>query len=600
MPFGAEVLASGTRFRLWAPAAREVELQLAQSESRSQLAMTAQDGGWFEALVRAPAGARYAFCIDGGIVVPDPASRSNPDDVHEPSMVVDPEGHDWQDEGWSGRPWEEAVLYELHVGAFTPEGTFAAAIGRLDYLARLGVTAIELMPVAAFPGKRNWGYDGVLPFAPDASYGAPDDLKRLIDAAHARSLMVLLDVVYNHFGPEGNYLHAYAPQFFNREHPTPWGAAINMDGEGSRTVRDFFIHNAHFWLEEYRFDGLRFDAVDRIVDEGSPHFLVEITSRLREGPGRDRHIHLVFENDRNQASYLGRDAKHRPLHATAQWNDDVHHSAHVVITGEADGYYADYADRPLWYFGRCLAEGFGYQGEISAYRGEARGEPSVHLSPAAFVNFLQSHDQVGNRALGERLGQLVEARALRAAIACVLLSPSPPLLFMGEEFSASTPFLFFCDFGPDLAGAVMRGRRREFGRFERFRGPAAQAAIPDPNSPDTFQRSKLVWREPELAPHSDWLAFYRECLQIRASKLARRLFGMAPSGSFNVERETVLYVHWTLGDGAHLHLSANFSPVEAHRVEQPAGEIIYATDPTGVAGSEQLLLPCSVVVRLAG
>ncbi|HVS54835.1 MAG TPA: malto-oligosyltrehalose trehalohydrolase, partial [Casimicrobiaceae bacterium] len=460
MPFGAELSPAGARFRLWAPAARQVELDFTVHGSRRSLEMSTLADGWFEATVAdAPAGTRYAFRIDGGITVPDPASRFNPDDVHRPSMVVDPLAYEWRDAGWTGRPWEDAVFYELHVGTFTAEGSFAAAIERLDYLVNLGVTAVELMPLADFPGRRNWGYDGVLPFAPDASYGAPNELKRLIDAAHSRSLMVFLDVVYNHFGPEGNYLHAYAPQFFNPAHHTPWGAAINYDGAQSRTVRDFFIHNALYWLEEYRFDGLRLDAVDWIVDESSPDILVELAWCVREGPGAERHIHLVLENDRNEAHYLGRDGQQRPLHATAQWNDDIHHAAHVVVTGEVDGYYADYAARPLWYFARCLTEGFGYQGEPSPYRGNiARGEPSVHLPSGAFVSFLQTHDQVGNRAFGERIGHVANPRALRSAVACILLAPSPPLLFMGEEFSASTSFLFFCDLGPELALAVTQGR----------------------------------------------------------------------------------------------------------------------------------------------
>ena len=600
MPFGAEVVASGARFRLWAPAAREVELQLGVHDSSRELAMTATPDGWFEiGVADAPAGSRYAFRIDGGLRVPDPASRCNPDDVHAPSMIVDPLAYTWNEASWIGRPWDDAVIYELHVGTFTPVGTFAGATERLDYLAEIGVTAIELMPLADFPGKRNWGYDGVLPFAPDSSYGGPDDLKRLIDAAHSRSLMVLLDVVYNHFGPEGNYLHAYAPAFFNPDHQTPWGAAINMDGENSRTVRDFFIHNALYWLEEYRFDGLRLDAVDRIVDDSSPDFVTELTARVREGVGSEPHAHIVLENDRNDARYLGRDARHCPLHATAQWNDDAHHAAHVVTTGEIDGYYVDYADRPLWYFGRCLAEGFGYQGEPSRYRGGApRGEPSVHLPPAAFVNFLQTHDQVGNRALGERIGHIADPGALRAAIACVLLSPSPPLLFMGEEFAASTPFLFFCDFGPELADAVSQGRRREFARFDRFRDPDARDAIPDPNRLDTFERSKLDWSEADLPAHGAWLSLYRECLHLRATRIAPRLAGMGPSGAFEVDRGDVLYVDWTLGDGARLHLAANFSRSEAHRVKAQRGEVLYATERDDSSAGERLMLPCSVIVTL--
>jgi maltooligosyltrehalose trehalohydrolase len=602
MPFGAEISAAGTRFRLWAPATRQVGLDLALDGSRRALEMPALADGWFEANVAdAPAGTRYAFRIDGGIAVPDPASRFNPDDVHCPSMVVDPLAYEWRNAGWTGRPWDDAALYELHVGAFTAAGTFAAAIERLDYLADLGVTAVELMPLADFPGRCNWGYDGVLPFAPDASYGTPDELKRLIDAAHSRSLMVFLDVVYNHFGPEGNYLHTYAPQFFNPGHQTPWGAAINYDGEQSRTVRDFFIHNALYWLEEYRFDGLRLDAVDRIVDESSPDILVELASRVREGPGAERHVHLVLENDRNEAHYLGRDAKAQPLHATAQWNDDIHHAAHVVVTGETDGYYADYAQRPLWYFARCLTEGFGYQGEPSPYRGNiARGEPSLHLPPGAFVSFLQTHDQAGNRAFGERIGHISHPRALRAAIACVLLAPSPPLLFMGEEFSASTPFLFFCDFGPELALAVTRGRRKEFGRFARFSDPAMQATIPDPNSAATFERSKLVWSEADDPGHREWSELYRECLGIRAAHIAPRLRGATPSGSFEVENDELMYARWTLGDGSHLQLAANFSAHRSHPIVQQAGQTLYASHPVALEAGDELLPACSVRFTLRG
>ena len=596
MPFGVELSVAGARFRLWAPAARQVELDLALHGSRRSVEMSALADGWFEATVAdAPAGTRYAFRIDGGITVPDPASRFNPDDVHRPSMAVDPLAYEWRDAGWTGRPWEDAVFYELHVGAFTAEGSFAAAIERLDYLADLGVTAVELMPLADFPGRRNWGYDGVLPFAPDASYGAPDELKRLIDAAHSRSLMVFLDVVYNHFGPEGNYLHAYAPQFFNPAHHTPWGAAINYDGERSRSVRDFFIHNALYWLEEYRFDGLRLDAVDWIVDESSPDILVELASRVHEGPGAGRHIHLVLENDRNEAHYLGRDGQQRPLHGTAQWNDDLHHAAHVVATGEADGYYADYAARPLWYFARCLTEGFGYQGEPSPYRGNiARGEPSVHLPPGAFVSFLQTHDQVGNRAFGERIGQVANPRALRAAVACILLAPSPPLLFMGEEFSASTPFLFFCDFSPELASTVTQGRRKQFARFAQFADPALQATIPDPNNEVTFERSKLVWSEAGNPGHREWSELYRECLGIRKAHIAPRLRGVTPSGSFAVEGDELMYARWTLGDGSHLQLAANFSAHRSHPIVQQVGQTLYASHPVALEAGNEVLPSCSV------
>jgi malto-oligosyltrehalose trehalohydrolase len=601
MPFGAAVSEDGaTRFRLWAPAASRVDLALATGAARAALPLAALDGGWFEAVVPdAPHGTRYAFRIGGERSVPDPASRCNPDDVHAPSMVVDPLAFDWHDDGWRGRPWHEAVLYELHVGTFTRDGTFGAAIERLDHLADLGITAIELMPVADFPGARNWGYDGVLPFAPDASYGRPEDLKALVQAAHARGLMVLLDVVYNHFGPEGNYLHLYAPQFFNPRHRTPWGAAINFDGPGARTVRDFFVHNALYWLEEYHFDGLRLDAVHAVADDSQPDIVAELATRVRAGPGRDRHVHLVLENEANQARYLGRDESRAPLFATAQWNDDLHHAFHVLLTGERDGYYADYAERPLWHLGRTLAEGFAYQGEISAYRANRpRGEPSVHLPATAFVSFLQTHDQVGNRALGERLGALAAPKALAAATACLLLAPSPPMLFMGEEFAASAPFLFFCDFGPDLAAAVTRGRREEFARFERFRDPAALGEIPDPNDPATFTRSKLDWRETALGAHRERLALCRELLALRRAHVVPRLAGLAPSGAFTCVEPGALAVHWTLGDGARLHLAANFADAPAS-LPLPAGTVLYASDPlpAGVL-TGNVLAPWSVIVTL--
>jgi malto-oligosyltrehalose trehalohydrolase len=509
-------------------------------------------------------------------------------------MLVEPTAFAWNELGWYGRPWEEAVIYELHIGTFTQAGTFLAAIERLDHLATLGVTAIEIMPVADFPGARNWGYDGVLPFAPDASYGTPEDLKTLVEAAHARGIMVILDVVYNHFGPEGNYLHVYAPPFFNPAHHTPWGAAINFDATGSRTVRDFFIHNALYWLEEYQMDGLRLDAVHAIRDETRPDFVAELCAAVRDRTVEGRHVHIVLENDRNQASYLGRDARRRPILATAQWNDDIHHAAHVVVTGERDGYYADYAERPLWYFGRCLAEGFGYQGETSAFRGGTlRGDPSVHLPPGAFVSFLQTHDQVGNRAFGERIGQLAAASKLRAAIACWLLAPPPPMLFMGEEFNASTPFLYFCDFAPELAAAVSKGRREEFAQFERFADPGSHE-VPDPAAPETFARSKLRWEE--CARNADWLDLYRHCLLLRHQYLVPLLGQTGPTGTFTVDDERMLAVDWALGERAALHLRANFSEEPSPRLQLPAGKVLFESEPTLDDGAGSIRLGAYAVL----
>ncbi len=601
MPFGAQLLDDGNvRFRLWAPAAQRVELCLETSGDRPQvLPLTALEDGWFELVTaQASVGDWYRFRIDGDQTVPDPASRYNPQDVHGPSQVIDSGEFAWNDVGWHGRPWEQTVVYELHVGTFTPEGTFAALKERLDYLVELGVTAVELMPVADFPGHRNWGYDGVLPYAPDASYGAPDDLKDLIQTAHDKGLMVFLDVVYNHFGPEGNYLHVYAEPFFTERHQTPWGAAINFDGPVSRAVRDFFIHNALYWLEEYHVDGLRLDAVHAIVDDSTPDVLEELADAVRQGPGRERHCHLVLENDHNIARYLTRNAVGGPRYYNAQWNDDIHHAMHVLLTGEADGYYADYATKPIWYLGRCLSEGFAYQGDPSAFRdGEIRGEPSRSLPLTAFVAFLQNHDQVGNRAFGERISQLVEPRALWAVTATFLLAPTPPLLFMGEEFAAAQPFLFFCDFGPELAAAVTQGRRREFARFAEFSKPEAQERIPDPNDAATFERAKLDWNSLQQAPHDAWLGLYQQVLGIRQREIVPRLAGMTgEQARFQLLGKQGLQVSWILGDGAVLTLLGNFSDTPIEGLEPPACDMLYASHAElENALAEHRLSPWSVV-----
>ena len=552
MPFGATKGPDGVCFRLWAPGARRVDVGLDDADAMLWLPMTAGDDGWFElATPRAASGTRYRYRIDGEQAVPDPASRFNPDDVHGASEVVDANDFDWSDEDWTGRPWHEAALYELHVGTFSPAGTFRGVQERLDYLAELGITAIELMPLADFPGARNWGYDGVLPFAPDASYGTPDELKALIAAAHARGLMVLIDVVYNHFGPEGNYLHRVAPPFFTDCDRTPWGAALNFDGTGSRVVREFFIHNALYWLEEFHADGLRLDAVHAIADDSQPDFLTELAQAVHEGPGRHRHVHLVLENDRNEARRLARDARRNPRQFTAQWNDDFHHVVHHLLTGERRGYYADYRDEPLRLLGRCLAEGFAYQGDVSGYRqGTRRGERSDTLPPEAFVNFLQNHDQVGNRAFGERLHTLAPAGALRGALAILLLAPSPPLLFMGEEFGAATPFLYFCDFGPELAAAVRAGRRAEFAGFPPFDDEAAAQAIPDPGAQATAARSVLDWSSVAQDTHATWLALYRALLALRRARIVPLIpHVVAGAARYRIEDGRVLEVRWPLDDG---------------------------------------------------
>ena len=575
MPFGAALGLDGVRFRLWAPGQARVFLEIAGGAEPT--AMHSLADGWHElATAEAGPGAHYRFVLEDGTRVPDPASRYQPEDVHGPSAVIEPRAYAWGDAAWSGRPWEEAVVYELHVGAFTPEGTFRAAIARLDHLVALGVTAVQLMPVAEFSGARGWGYDGVLPYAPEASYGRPDDLKALVDAAHGRGLMVFLDVVYNHFGPDGNYLGAYAPEFFTARHKTPWGDAVNYDGARSRPVREFMIHNALYWLEEFHFDGLRLDAVHAIVDDSPTHLLDELAARVRETLGRERRVHLILENERNEACRLERDADGVPRTYTAQWNDDVHHVLHVAATGEDAGYYGDYAgDREK--LGRALAEGFAFQGETMAYSGEPHGEPSAGLPPAAFVTFIQNHDQVGNRAFGDRLDATASAAAVRALAAIYLLLPQIPMLFMGEEWAAAEPFPYFCDFHDALGDAVREGRRGEFARFPEFRDEAARARIPDPIATATFHSAKLDWAALSRAPHAGRLDLYRRLLETRRREIVPRLGRtLRHCGAWQMLGEGALDVAWPLEDGGRLVLSAALAPAAVEGADLPTGRAIWS------------------------
>ncbi|HUW97779.1 MAG TPA: malto-oligosyltrehalose trehalohydrolase [Acidiferrobacter sp.] len=595
MPFGATLKAEGACFRLWAPDVDKLEIALSWAGGEKRCPMEGAGDGWWRYFASGLGrGVRYQFLLPDGGTVPDPASRYQPDDAEGSSLVIDPASYDWQDGCWRGRPWCETVIYELHVGTFTPEGTFRAAMERLDDLADLGITAVELMPLADFPGRRNWGYDGVLPFAPDTAYGRPEDLKALVDAAHGRGLMVFLDVVYNHFGPEGNALHRYAEDFFTPRHHTPWGPAINFDGPNSRVVRDFFRHNALYWLEEYHFDGLRFDAVHTICDDSHPDILEEIATAVAAGPGQDRQIHLMLENDHNAAHYLGSGGYR------AQWNDDFHHSLHALLTGEKDGYYGDFAGQPIDYLGRCLAEGFAWQGQPSVYRGDrARGEASAYLPPTAFINFLQNHDQIGNRALGERLSRLCTTEALRAAVAVLLLAPAVPLLFMGEEFAASSPFLFFCDFSGELGEAVREGRRREFSAFAHFSTDEAAAQIPDPGAESTFTASTLDWTQRNLGPHADWLQYYRRLLHIRRDEIVPRLGGVSgDSGTWHLLGTTGLAVHWHLADGAILSLYGQWAPEPLVLDPIPRDRIVFAQPPEAAALLAENRLPGWGVVCL--
>ena len=556
MPFGAEIEPDGSvRFRLFAPKAEQVGVAL--EGIPEPLPMSALGDGWHELVApEAHAGSRYQFVLPDGLRVADPASRFQPDDVHGPSEVIAPGSYTWQDGDWTGRPWSEAVLYELHIGAFTPEGTFRAAIGKLDHLAALGVTAIEIMPVGDFFGRRGWGYDGVLLYAPDATYGRPEDLKALVEAAHARGLMVLLDVVYNHFGPEGNYLPGYFPNLLTSHHKTNWGDAVNFDGEQSEVVREFIIGNALYWIEEFHLDGLRLDAVHAIIDESSKHVLDELAERV-DALHTTRPIHLVLENEKNEAIRLTRDDARRPEHYSAQWNDDMHHVLHTAATHEDAGYYKDYKGHGDL-LGRALAEGFAFQGQASVCTGKRRGEPCAHLPAGAFISFIQNHDQIGNRAFGERINHITEPEALRALIAVYLLLPQRPMLFMGEEWGATEPFPSFCDFQGELADLVREGRRDEFASFPEFQDPAQRDRIPDPLAESTFQSAKLDWSQLDAPDHADALNRYRNLLRVRHEcivPLADTIPGNA--SSFEVLGPGAVTVRWEANKGHTLRLHAN-------------------------------------------
>jgi maltooligosyltrehalose trehalohydrolase len=529
----------GVTFHLWAPAAGRVDL-VVRDDLR---AMRKLDDGWYALTARdAGAGTLYQFRIDDELNVPDPASAFQPWDVNGPSEVID-HGYDWRVAHWRGRPWHETVFLELHVGTFTPAGTFRAAIDKLDHLVETGITAIELMPVADFAGAPNWGYDGVLLFAPDSAYGRPEDLKALIDAAHARGLMVFLDVVFNHFGPEGNYLGRYAPAFFTQAQ-TPWGSAVDYRVP---QVRTFAVENALHWLREYRFDGLRLDAVHAIVERGELPILSELSravGRLAAEAGRA--IHLVLENDDNSVSLLDPLADPPRGKYRAQWNDDYHHAWHVLLTGETSGYYRDYQERPCEHLARTRSSGFAYQGEPSIHRyGARRGEPSGALPPTAFVDFLQNHDQIGNRALGDRLTVVAPAPAIEAALAVTLLAPAVPLLFMGEEWGSTQPFPFFCDFSGELAQAVRRGRMAEF--EDTYRNLPGQ--WPDPLAPETFQSAVLDWSACDRPEHRTRLDLVRRLLAVRRQEIFPLL---AELGGHDAEARCdggIMTATWTFARG---------------------------------------------------
>ena len=571
---GAKVRADGIVFRVWAPACRTVDVIV---DGRRPLAMTRQPDGTFE--VTTPglaAGARYQYRLDGDRHRPDPASRYQPDGVHGPSVAVDPGSFTWTDEGFRGRKLADYVLYELHVGTFTRTGTFEAAIPHLPQLVELGVTAVELMPVAEFPGSRNWGYDGVHLFAPQSTYGGPRGLRRLVDACHAHGLSVVLDVVYNHLGPEGNYLGDFGPYFTDR-YQTPWGGAIDFDGPESAGVRRHFIENARAWVRDFHIDGLRLDAIHSIFDASPRHILSELAEAARqEARSLDRPLHIMAESHDNDRRVVLPE-KEGGLGLDGVWSDDFHHALHVRLTRERGGYYCDFTDPSR--LPRALAEGFAFQGEPSEYFGRKRGTPSRDLPGERFVICVQNHDQVGNRAHGDRLSAVVSFEAVKLAAALLLAAPAIPLLFMGEEYGETAPFQFFTSFiDRELAEAVRTGRAAEFKRF------AWEGSVPDPGDPATFVRSRLSHQLANAPRHRELLQYYRQWLELRRSHPALGARGKERSGAELDAAGAVLTVLREAASGPGVRLVANLT-ADVQPFKPPAGwRVLLDSDETRFAG----------------
>ncbi|HCM9618839.1 TPA: malto-oligosyltrehalose trehalohydrolase [Enterobacter cloacae subsp. cloacae] len=580
--WGAEFISGDVvRFRVWAEGQQQLTLRLAERD----LPMTAVGNGWFQIDVPGVThGTEYQFVLQDGMAVPDPASRAQKGDVNGPSVVIDPGRYQSINPDWAGRPWEETVIYELHIGTFTPQGTFRAAIDKLPYLAELGITQLEVMPVSQFGGSRGWGYDGVLLYAPHSAYGTPEDFHAFIDAAHGLGLSVVLDIVLNHFGPEGNYLPLLSPAFFDAQRMTPWGNGIAYERE---PVRHYILDAPLFWLTEYRLDGLRFDAIDQIKDTASKHILQQIAETIREALP-DRHIHLTTEDSRNVIFLHPRDEKGATPLFTAEWNDDFHNAAHVFATGETHAYYQDFAFEPEKKFARALAEGFVYQGEVSLQTGHSRGVECHTQPPTFFVDFIQNHDQTGNRAQGERLITLAGADKTRVLLAALLLSPHIPLLFMGEEYGETNPFLFFTDFHGDLAKAVREGRAKEFTGHSGHDGD-----VPDPNDEQTFARSKLDWHNVTTAQGKSWLRFTRSLLVLRHRYLVPLLRpGGTVEGKIVKTAPGMVAVSWSFPTGTlSLALNIGNKPVD---VPALAGETLFSWP-----DAAEVLVPNSIVVRFA-
>src|SRR5215207_2042326 len=508
LPVGAEALpGGGVHFRVWAPRRRRVEVVFEGVRAPGPLVLEGEEGGYFSGLAEGlTEGALYRFRLDGeAYLYPDPASRFQPDGPHEASRVVDPARFRWTDDDWRGASLKGQVVYEMHVGAFTREGTLAAAAAHLRELADLGVTCVELMPVAEFPGRFGWGYDGVCLFAPTRLYGEPDDLRRFVNEAHRHRVAVILDVVYNHLGPDGNYLGQFSPHYFTDRHKTEWGDAVNFDGEHSAPVREFFLSNARYWVEEFHFDGLRIDATQSIRDDSREHFLAALTREVRAAAGVRGTIN-VGENEPQDARMI------LDFGLDGLWNDDFHHAAMVALTGRGEAYYSDYEGAPQE-FVSAAKYGFLYQGQRYKWQRNRRGTPTFGLAPHAFVGFIQNHDQIANSARGLRAHRLTSPGRLRAMTALLLLMPSTPMLFMGQEFAASAPFHYFADHEPELAGKVRRGRAEFLVQFRSIATRETREQLPDPAAPETFERCKLDYKERDS--HREVYELHRDLLRLR-------------------------------------------------------------------------------------
>jgi maltooligosyltrehalose trehalohydrolase len=540
----------GCRFRVWAPEVRGLDVVLEKPVGGKPVhpLKKAEDGYFSGFIAGLAAGDHYRYRPDGKGPFPDPVSRFQPQGVHGPSEIIDSRAFPWTDSGWKGIALEDLIVYELHVGTFTAEGTFNGVVQQLPYLVELGVTAIELMPVADFPGQRNWGYDGVDLFAPARCYGLPDDLRRLVDTAHRLGLAVILDVVYNHFGPDGNYLGVYSPYYFSKRHHTAWGQALNFDGDHNRQVRDFFIENALYWIHEYHMDGLRLDATHAIRDDSPRPFLAELAAAVRPSQqsavavgssshqsavcgtaaAADCHCLLIAEDHRNLARMVKPESE-GGWGLDAVWADDFHHQARRLLAGDHESYYRDYTGSTTD-LATTIRQGWFYCGQNSVHMNEPRGTDPSGIPPQRLVFCSQNHDQVGNRALGERLHHQIEPAAYRAASTLLLTCPESPMLFMGQEWAAGSPFLFFTDHHANLGRKVTEGRRREFRHFSAFADPHARDRIPDPQNPATVLASRLRWDEQAQQPHAAVLRLYRRLLQLRRNEPALR----SPRGSFQV------------------------------------------------------------------